>query len=319
MNYIIYNGELYHHGTKGMKWGQRLYQNKDGSLTVLGKARYGSVSNMKKKQKAKSVEKAKKTRQANTEAAKKAKQEQEEFEAGKKKAIESGSASDVLKYKGKMTNQELQQAVSRIHMEKTLSEISAKETKTGLDKAESFMDKVDRVTKMTNKGVDAYNTLAKILNSTTGSELPIISEKNKGSNKKKKNDDDNDNDSSDNKKPKEQDNSKEDDSSDNTGKTGKKGRIKRSADEFFKKKKNGERENVTVDPDDIIGEGTSRRKTNDNSKKRKTTDDIIWGTYVDKTPSSVSKHTTSLGESYISGLLDVPIAGLLEAPKDRDR
>lgn len=32
--------ELYHHGIKGMRWGVRRYQNKDGSLTSLGKARY---------------------------------------------------------------------------------------------------------------------------------------------------------------------------------------------------------------------------------------------------------------------------------------
>ena len=32
--------ELYHHGTKGMKWGVRRYQNKDGSLTPAGKKRY---------------------------------------------------------------------------------------------------------------------------------------------------------------------------------------------------------------------------------------------------------------------------------------
>lgn len=31
---------LYHHGTKGMKWGVRRYQNKDGSLTEAGKKRY---------------------------------------------------------------------------------------------------------------------------------------------------------------------------------------------------------------------------------------------------------------------------------------
>ena len=33
---------LAHFGTRGMKWGQRRYQNEDGSLTALGKERYGS-------------------------------------------------------------------------------------------------------------------------------------------------------------------------------------------------------------------------------------------------------------------------------------
>lgn len=32
--------ELYHWGIKGQKWGQRRYQNKDGSLTPAGKKRY---------------------------------------------------------------------------------------------------------------------------------------------------------------------------------------------------------------------------------------------------------------------------------------
>jgi hypothetical protein len=34
------NGELYHHGIKGMKWGVRRYQNTDGTLTSAGKKRY---------------------------------------------------------------------------------------------------------------------------------------------------------------------------------------------------------------------------------------------------------------------------------------
>ena len=38
MNYIA------HHGIKGQKWGVRRYQNKDGSLTALGKERYYSDS-----------------------------------------------------------------------------------------------------------------------------------------------------------------------------------------------------------------------------------------------------------------------------------
>ena len=42
-NYILgANGELYHWGTKGMKWGIRRYQNRDGSLTPAGRKRYAS-------------------------------------------------------------------------------------------------------------------------------------------------------------------------------------------------------------------------------------------------------------------------------------
>lgn len=40
MEYMIVDGQLYHHGIKGQKWGIRRFQNKDGTRTPAGKKRY---------------------------------------------------------------------------------------------------------------------------------------------------------------------------------------------------------------------------------------------------------------------------------------
>ena len=37
------NNELTHHGIKGQKWGERRFQNKDGSLTPAGEKRYNKL------------------------------------------------------------------------------------------------------------------------------------------------------------------------------------------------------------------------------------------------------------------------------------
>ena len=49
--YIIQNDELYHHGIKGQKHGERRYQYKDGTLTPLGRIRYRKMKKQYEKQK----------------------------------------------------------------------------------------------------------------------------------------------------------------------------------------------------------------------------------------------------------------------------
>lgn len=51
----MHTNELMHYGVLGMKWGVRRYQNKDGSLTKLGKKRADEGANLFFKYKGKNV------------------------------------------------------------------------------------------------------------------------------------------------------------------------------------------------------------------------------------------------------------------------
>ena len=108
MEYEIYPiDELYHHGIKGMKWGIRRYQRKDGSLTSAGKKHRAALDGKSPKSgssktSAKGPAKSRGTTKAQT--------KKPEVEVPKKKTL------------AEMTDDEVRQATTRMQLEKQYHE-----------------------------------------------------------------------------------------------------------------------------------------------------------------------------------------------------
>lgn len=90
----------------------------------------------------------------------------EEREAEKQRVLKTGSASEILRYKGELSNQEMQQAVTRLNLEAQLSSLSAKEIESGMQKIDKVMKGVKTGTEWVKIGTDTYNTFAKLYNAT---------------------------------------------------------------------------------------------------------------------------------------------------------
>lgn len=140
--------ELYHHGTKGMKWGIRRYQNKDGSLTPAGIKRYNrEVQKLKDREASiKAKEKAKKYQ----DKLDKKKSELDDREAALKGKSTSKSTSKTTatnkqgpsKSIKDMSDAELRAIVNRMQLEQQYRSLAPQQVSKGKKFVDSVLNNV---------------------------------------------------------------------------------------------------------------------------------------------------------------------------------
>jgi hypothetical protein len=128
-----------------MKWGQRLYQNKDGSLTPLGRIRYRKM----KKEQAK---------------------EEETTEERRAKALKSTNAAEIYKNRDVLSTSEIRERMDRINVESQLAGMAAKNKKTA-------MDRVDKALKVGRKINEVYEFTKTPAMKALGKKLGLVKDK----------------------------------------------------------------------------------------------------------------------------------------------
>lgn len=126
--------ELMHWGIKGMKWGVRRYQNKDGSLTPAGKKRYD-----KEMAKLKEEEKIAKNKLRTQAKLNKLDEKRKEVEALKRgKPIAKSTKQHSKPSVKDMSDEELRQTVNRLLMEQQYAKLNPQQVSAG----QKFVKKV---------------------------------------------------------------------------------------------------------------------------------------------------------------------------------
>lgn len=184
---------LEHHGIKGQKWYRRRFQNEDGSLTPLGRARLGlgnaargARSLIDKMTKKKGKQKISKS--TSKEGEKKEKPETPEEHSEKvKKAMASGDKAEIKKYAKEVDYSTLKSAIDKADLMAKLNTVPEPKdnVKEFLNRA---VDLTGSVAKLGDNATTLWNLYAKYSNSMHGTSYPIIGAGGKKEKEEKKKD-----------------------------------------------------------------------------------------------------------------------------------
>lgn len=151
------NNELSHHGIKDQRWGVRRFQNPDGSLTAEGKIRYRKGDKPKT----------------------------ETIEEKKERILKSRSAKALYENADLFDYKELNDAYSRLTLEKNIKSLAPAE----ISKGEAFVNNVikwgNKVSNLAKVAADTYSNVNRIMKIVNGGTDPEEGKKDKQKDKKK--------------------------------------------------------------------------------------------------------------------------------------
>lgn len=109
------------------------------------------------------------------------------YEKEKARALKSGNATDIIRFKGDLTNQEMRDAIQRMELERRLSSYDQQFIKSKKEQLDDIMKDLRMITDWAKTGTEAYNTMANIYNATPkGKKKPLTIVSTGGEKKKKK-------------------------------------------------------------------------------------------------------------------------------------
>lgn len=115
--------------------------------------------------------------------------EKQKLDAEKEKVLRSGTAQDLMKYQGRLTNQELNMAAERLRLERQISSYSSDEIKTNLDKLKKIQSYTNVGAALAKDGASIWNSFVSVYNTTSSGKkdpLPKVKEDKGDGDKKKK-------------------------------------------------------------------------------------------------------------------------------------
>lgn len=172
---MYYDVVIAHHGIAKMKWGQRNgppYPLKPASKSVKELKAEG-----KSRKEIRAIKKAARKNDPRHMSKKKRAEWEKTRQLTKEEHDEVVRRGDVKKAStrlGQFTDDELRQIKSRFESEKQISDLA--KSSDGKSFVNDFVKNADSLKKVIDSGSNLYNSIAKVVNSTTTADLPIVGE-----------------------------------------------------------------------------------------------------------------------------------------------